>query len=194
MNNDTAKYEKDIRNAVEVMRKGGIILYPTDTIWGIGCDATRADTVAKVYEIKQRIDSKAMICLVDSANRLQRYIRNVPDVAWDIIELATKPTTLVLDGAANLAPQLLAEDGSVAIRVTNEPFSKELCYRFQKPIVSTSANVSGMPPASCFRDIAPELLEAVDYVCTSRRHEKGGHTPSSIIKLSLNGEVSIIRR
>ncbi len=194
MNNDTAKYEKDIRNAVEVMRKGGIILYPTDTIWGIGCDATRADAVAKVYEIKQRIDSKAMICLVDSANRLQRYIRNVPDVAWDIIELATKPTTLVLDGAANLAPQLLAEDGSVAIRVTNEPFSKELCYRFQKPIVSTSANVSGMPPASCFRDIAPELLEAVDYVCTSRRHEKGGHTPSSIIKLSLNGEVSIIRR
>ncbi len=194
MNNDTAKYEKDIRNAVEVMRKGGVILYPTDTIWGIGCDATRADAVAKVYEIKQRIDSKAMICLVDSANRLQRYIRNVPDVAWDIIELATKPTTLVLDGAANLAPQLLAEDGSVAIRVTNEPFSKELCYRFQKPIVSTSANVSGMPPASCFRDIAPELLEAVDYVCTSRRHEKGGHTPSSIIKLSLNGEVSIIRR
>lgn len=194
MNNDTAKYEKDIRNAVEVMRKGGIILYPTDTIWGIGCDATRADAVAKVYEIKQRIDSKAMICLVDSANRLQRYIRNVPDVAWDIIELATKPTTLVLDGAANLAPQLLAEDGSIAIRVTNEPFSKELCYRFQKPIVSTSANVSGMPPASCFRDIAPELLEAVDYVCTSRRHEKGGHTPSSIIKLSLNGEVSIIRR
>ncbi|MDY6206582.1 MAG: L-threonylcarbamoyladenylate synthase [Prevotella sp.] len=194
MNNDTAKYEKDIRNTVEVMRKGGIILYPTDTIWGIGCDATRADAVAKVYEIKQRIDSKAMICLVDSANRLQRYIRNVPDVAWDIIELATKPTTLVLDGAANLAPQLLAEDGSVAIRVTNEPFSKELCYRFQKPIVSTSANVSGMPPASCFRDIAPELLEAVDYVCTSRRHEKGGHTPSSIIKLSLNGEVSIIRR
>ncbi len=194
MNNDTAKYEKDIRNAVEVMRKGGVILYPTDTIWGIGCDATRADAVAKVYEIKQRIDSKAMICLVDSANRLQRYIRNVPDVAWDIIELATKPTTLVLDGAANLAPQLLAEDGSVAIRVTNEPFSKELCYRFQKPIVSTSANVSGMPPASCFRDIAPELLEAVDYVCTSRRHEKGGHTPSSIIKLSVNGEVSIIRR
>ncbi len=194
MNNDTAKYEKDIRNAVEVMRKGGVILYPTDTIWGIGCDATRADAVAKVYEIKQRIDSKAMICLVDSANRLQRYIRNVPDVAWDIIELATKPTTLVLDGAANLAPQLLAEDGSIAIRVTNEPFSKELCYRFQKPIVSTSANVSGMPPASCFRDIAPELLEAVDYVCTSRRHEKGGHTPSSIIKLSLNGEVSIIRR
>lgn len=194
MNNDTAKYEKDIRNAVEVMRKGGVILYPTDTIWGIGCDATHADAVAKVYEIKQRIDSKAMICLVDSANRLQRYIRNVPDVAWDIIELATKPTTLVLDGAANLAPQLLAEDGSVAIRVTNEPFSKELCYRFQKPIVSTSANVSGMPPASCFRDIAPELLEAVDYVCTSRRHEKGGHTPSSIIKLSLNGEVSIIRR
>ena len=139
--------EEDIKKAVEVLRKGGIILYPTDTIWGIGCDATNAEAVAKVYQIKQRDDSKAMICLVDSATRMQRYVRNVPNVAWDLVELATKPTTLILDDAVNLAPNLIAEDGSVALRVTAEPFSKELCYRFQKALVSTSANISGQPAA-----------------------------------------------
>lgn len=186
--------EQDIRQAVEVLRKGGVILYPTDTVWGIGCDATNPEAVARVYEIKRRVDSKALICLVDSEARLQRYVRNVPNVAWEIIELATKPVTVILDGAANLAPNLLADDGSVAIRVTREPFSNQLCYRFQKAIVSTSANFSGEPAASNYSDIDPELLEAVDYVCTSRRQEKKPHTPSSIVRLRQNGEVEIIRK
>ena len=124
---------EDIKNAIEVMKKGGVILYPTDTVWGIGCDATNAQAVAKVYQIKQRDDSKALICLVDSDVRMQRYVRNVPNVAWDIMELATKPITVILDDAVNLAPNLIAEDGSIAMRITKEPFSHELCYRFQKP-------------------------------------------------------------
>ena len=187
-------FDKDINAAVEVMRRGGVILYPTDTVWGIGCDATNPEAVAKVYAIKHREDSKAMICLVDSEARLQRYVRNVPNVAWDVIEMATTPVTVILDGAANLAPNLLAEDGSVAMRVTREPFSNQLCYRFQKAIVSTSANISGNPPASNYCDIDPELLTAVDYVCTSRRQEKKPHTPSSIIRLRPNGEVEVIRK
>lgn len=186
--------KEDIQNAVNVMREGGVILYPTDTVWGIGCDATNADAVAKVYKIKQRDDSKALICLVDSDARLQRYVRQVPNVAWDIFDLATKPTTVILEGAVNLAPNLIAEDGSIAMRITHEDFSKELCYRFQKAIVSTSANISGQPPAQNYQDIAPELLEAVDYVCFSRRNERKSHTPSSIIKLAQNGEVTIIRK
>jgi L-threonylcarbamoyladenylate synthase len=196
--------EEDIRNAVETMRKGGVILYPTDTVWGIGCDATNPEAVKRVYDIKQRDDSKALICLVDSDARLQRYIRNVPDVAWQLLdsincsldssEQLTKPTTLILDGAINLAENLIAEDGSIGIRITNEPFSKELCYRFQKAIVSTSANISGEPAAQNYCDIDPRILEAVDYVCWSRRQEHKPHTPSSIIKLKANGEVTIIRK
>ncbi len=187
-------YDKDIAKAVEVMRNGGVILYPTDTVWGIGCDATNPDAVARVYEIKRRADTKAMICLVDSDARLQRYFKKVPDVAWDVMELATKPITVILDEAVNLAPNLMAEDGSVAMRITNEPFSKQLCYRFQKAIVSTSANISGEPAASNFCDINPELLDTVDYVCKSRRQEKKPHTPSSIIKIAVNGEIQIIRK
>ncbi len=188
------RIEDDIKKAVEVMRKGGVILYPTDTVWGIGCDATNAEAVAKVYKIKQRDDSKAMICLVDSDARLQRYVRNVPDVAWQLFDCADKPTTVILDGAVNLAPNLIADDGSVALRITKEPFSKELCYRFQKAIVSTSANISGEPTAQNYRDIAPEIIEAVDYVCWSRRQEHKPHTPSSIIRLRQSGEVEIIRK
>ena len=184
----------DIKNAVEVLRRGGIILYPTDTIWGIGCDATNEAAVRRVYEIKQRDDAKAMICLVDSDSRLQRYVRNVPNVAWDILELSEKPTTLILDGAVNLAPSLVGEDGSIALRITREAFSRELCYRFQKPIVSTSANISGAPAASNYRDICDEILGAVDYVCHTRRQEHLPHEPSSIIKLRMDGEVSIIRK
>ena len=193
------KGEDDIRNAVECMRKGGVILYPTDTVWGIGCDATNAEAVKRVYEIKQREDSKALICLVDSDARMQRYFRNVPDVAWQLIDSLkeatdAKPTTLILDGAINLAPNLIAEDGSLGIRITNEPFSKELCFRFQKAIVSTSANISGEPAAQNYCDIDPRILEAVDYVCWSRRQEHKPHTPSSIIKLKENGEVTVIRK
>ncbi len=196
--------EEDIRQAVETMRKGGVILYPTDTVWGIGCDATNAEAVARVYQIKQRDDSKALICLVDSDARMQRYIRNVPEVAWQLIDSLTssqessgspvRPTTLILDGAINLAPNLIAEDGSIGIRITNEPFSKELCYRFQKAIVSTSANISGEPAAQNYCDIDPRILEAVDYVCWSRRQEHKPHTPSAIIRLRENGEVTIIRK
>ena len=214
--------EEDIRNAVETMRRGGVILYPTDTVWGIGCDATNVEAVKRVYQIKQRDDSKALICLVDSDARLQRYFRTIPDVAWQLIDslqtpgdgsflfdsnlaqtgqtiknrprVFEKPTTLVLDGAINLAENLIAEDGSIGIRITNEPFSKELCFRFQKAIVSTSANISGEPAAQNYCDIDPRILEAVDYVCWSRRQEHQPHTPSSIIKLKENGEVTIIRK
>lgn len=186
--------EEDIKNAVEVLRRGGVILYPTDTVWGIGCDATNAEAVARVYQIKHRDDSKALICLVDSDARLQRYVRNVPAVAWDLLDAVVKPTTVILDGAVNLAPNLIAEDGSIALRITKEPFSHELCYRFQKALVSTSANISGQPAAQNFSDIAPELLDAVDYVCFSRRQEHKPHTPSSIIKLGSQGEVTIIRK
>ncbi|MBQ7511428.1 MAG: threonylcarbamoyl-AMP synthase [Prevotella sp.] len=190
--------EQDIKNAVEVLRKGGVILYPTDTVWGIGCDATNAEAVKRVYDIKQRDDSKALICLVDSDARMQRYVRRVPDVAWQLIDSlkdsGSKPTTLILDGAVNLAPNLIAEDGSIAIRITSEPFSKELCYRFQKALVSTSANISGQPAAQNYQDIDPQLLEAVDYVCWSRRQEHKPHTPSSIIRLREDGEVTIVRQ
>lgn len=188
------KQEEDIRQAIDVMRKGGVILYPTDTVWGIGCDATNAEAVAKVYAIKHRDDSKALICLVDSDDRLQRYVRNIPAVAWDLIDSVTKPTTIILDGAVNLAPNLIADDGSIGMRITKEPFSHELCYRFQKAIVSTSANISGKPAAQNYCDIDPELLSAVDYVCASRRDEKKAHKPSSIIKLSSDGEVKVIRK
>ena len=190
--------EEDIKQAVETMRKGGVILYPTDTVWGIGCDATNIEAVKRVYVIKQRDDSKALICLVDSDARMQRYFRNVPDVAWQLIDglkdSDTRPTTLILDGAINLAENLIAEDGSVGMRITNEPFSKELCYRFQKAIVSTSANISGEPAAQNYCDIDPQIIDAVDYVCWSRRQEHKPHTPSSIIKLKENGEVTIIRK
>ncbi len=190
--------EQDIKNAVEVLRKGGVILYPTDTVWGIGCDATNAEAVKRVYDIKQRDDSKALICLVDSDARLQRYVRNVPDVAWQLIDSLkdsdAKPTTLILDGAINLAENLIAEDGSIALRITQEPFSKELCYRFQKALVSTSANISGEPAAQNYCDIDPRIIEAVDYVCWSRRQEHKPHQPSSIIRLRENGEVEIIRK
>ncbi len=189
-----SKYEKDIKEAVRVMKAGGVVLYPTDTVWGIGCDATNSEAVRKVYEIKRREDSKAMICLIDSDARISRYIRNVPDVAWDLFSLATKPTTVILDGAQGLAPELVAEDGSVALRITQEEFSRELCYRMQKPVVSTSANISGETAAQNYRDISPEILQAVDYVCTSRRNEHEPHTPSSIIKLAPDGEVKIIRK
>lgn len=186
--------EEDIKNAVAVLRQGGIILYPTDTVWGIGCDATNAEAVKRVFEIKHREDSKALICMVDSPDRVQRYVRNVPEVAWDIFDLATTPTTVILDGAVNLAPNLIAEDGSVAIRVTQEEFSKQLCYRFQKALVSTSANISGEPTAQNYRDIAPEIIESVDYVCWTRRQEHQPHQPSSIIKLTQSGQVTVIRK
>ena len=139
------------------MREGGVILYPTDTIWGIGCDATNEDAVRRVYEIKQRQDSKAMLVLVDSSVKVDFYVRDVPEVAWDLIDLADKPLTIIYSGARNLAANLLAEDGSVGIRVTNEDFSKRLCQQFRKAIVSTSANISGQPSPKNFSEISEEV-------------------------------------
>lgn len=187
----------DIAQAVAILRQGGVILYPTDTIWGIGCDATNAEAVARVYEIKRREDSKALSVLVDSENRMQRYFRQVPDVAWQMIDAMgddSRPTTLILDNAVNLATNVVAEDGSVGIRITHEAFSRELCFRFQKAIVSTSANISGEPTARTFAEIPDEIKQAVDYICTSRRNEKRPAVASQIVKLGQNGEVQVIRR
>ena len=189
----TKAWAEDIARACDVMRKGGVILYPTDTVWGIGCDATNEAAVRRIFDIKRRADAKAMLVLVDSANRVSLYARDVPDVAWDLIELSERPLTLIYDGARNLAPSLIAEDGSIGIRATKEPFSRHLCYRFSKAIVSTSANISGQPAAAVFDDISDEIRSAVDYVCTSHRNEKAPQKPSSIIKISANGEFRIIR-
>ena len=184
---------EEIKKACQVMAGGGVILYPTDTIWGIGCDATNPEAVKRVYDIKRRADSKAMLVLVDSAVKVDFYVSEVPDVAWDLIELATRPLTIIYDGARNLAPNLLAEDGSVGIRVTQEHFSQQLCRQFRKAIVSTSANLSGTPSPHCFADICDEVKLAVDYIVDYRREETAETTPSSIIKLGAKGEVKIIR-
>ena len=185
--------KEDIRKACEVMQKGGVILYPTDTIWGIGCDATNPEAVKRVYEIKKRADSKAMLVLVDNAVKIDFYVNEAPEVAFDLIEYATKPLTIIYDGARNLASNLLAEDGSVGIRVTNEEFSKQLCFRFRKAIVSTSANISGEPSPANFGEISEEIKQAVDYVVQSRREETSRPKPSGIIKLGKGGLVKVIR-
>ena len=175
------------------MREGGVILYPTDTIWGIGCDATNEDAVRRVYEIKQRQDSKAMLVLVDSSVKVDFYVRDVPEVAWDLIDLADKPLTIIYSGARNLEANLLAEDGSVGIRVTNEDFSKRLCQQFRKAIVSTTANISGQPSPKNFSEISEEVKSAVDYVVGYRQEEMSNPKPSSIIKLDKGGVIKIIR-
>ena len=185
--------KEDIRKACEVMQKGGVILYPTDTIWGIGCDATNAEAVKRVYEIKKRSDSKAMLVLVDNAVKVDFYVDGAPEVAFDLIELTNKPLTIIYDGAKNLAPNLIAEDGSVGIRVTSEEFSNQLCYRFRKAIVSTSANVSGEPSPATFGEISDEIKQAVDYIVQSRQQESKASQSSCIIKLGKGGQVKVIR-
>ena len=175
------------------MREGGVILYPTDTMWGIGCDATNEDAVRRVYEIKQRQDSKAMLVLVDSSVKVDFYVQDVPEVAWDLIDLADKPLTIIYSGARNLAANLLAEDGSVGIRVTNEDFSKRLCQQFRKAVVSTSANISGQPSPRNFSEISEEVKSAVDYIVGYRQEEMSNPKPSSIIKLDKGGVIKIIR-
>ena len=162
------------------MNEGGVILYPTDTVWGIGCDATNEEAVHRVYEIKKRADSKAMLVLVDSPVKVDFYVQDVPDVAWDLIEVADKPLTIIYSGARNLAPNLLAEDGSVGIRVTNEEFS-------------TSANISGQPGAANFTEISEEVKSAVDYIVGFRQDDMSRPKPSSIIKLDKGGVIKIIR-
>lgn len=175
------------------MNEGGVILYPTDTIWGIGCDATNEEAVRRVYQIKQRSDSKAMLVLVDSPVKVDFYVQDVPEVAWDLIEVADKPLTIIYSGARNLASNLIAEDGSVGIRVTNEEFSKRLCQQFRKAIVSTSANISGQPSPANYSEITEELKSMADYVVGYRQEEMGHPKPSSIIKLDKGGVIKIIR-
>lgn len=190
------RYDKqDLQQALKVLREGGVILYPTDTVWGIGCDATNADAVARVYEIKKRVDSKAMLVLLDGAGKLQGYVDKVPETAWLLLEASEgqRPMTIIYPKAKNLAPNLLAEDGSVGIRITSEPFTKALCEQLRHPIVSTSANISGEPAAKTFKEISLELLETVDYVCQFRRNDTTTYKPSSIIKIDEKERITIIR-
>ena len=184
---------EDIKKACEVMAAGGLILYPTDTIWGIGCDATNEEAVRKVYALKRRSDHKAMLLLMDSSAKLNYYVQEVPDVAWDLIELADSPLTVIYSGARNVAPNLLAEDGSVGIRITQEEFSHKLCERFRKPLVSTSANVSGAPSPANFSEISETNKSGVDYIVRYRQEDLSKAAPSHIIKLGAGGLVKIIR-
>jgi L-threonylcarbamoyladenylate synthase len=183
----------DIKKACEIMRKGGVILYPTDTIWGIGCDATNEEAVKKIYRIKQRYESKAMLVLLDTPDKLGIYVKEVPEIAWDLIALSEKPLTIIYDGAKNLASNLIAEDGSIGIRITREAFSKELCKQFGKPIVSTSANISGKPSPASFEEIDEEIKKRVDYIVAFRQKENRKATSSSILKLGGDGTIRIIR-
>lgn len=184
---------EDIKQALEVLQRGGVILYPTDTVWGLGCDATNAEAVAKVYSIKRRAESKSMIVLFDCVQRINGYFDKIPEVAYDMMELSDKPLTLVLDGAKNMATNLIAEDGTVGVRVTSEEFSKTLCARFKRPIVSTSANISGEATPAIFAEITEKIVGAVDYVVGYRQDDNSRNKPSSIIRLASNGNVKIIR-
>ncbi len=183
----------EINHCVDIMRKGGIILYPTDTVWGIGCDATNSEAVKKIYQLKQRSDSKSMIILVNNTAMLERFVDEVPDIAWELLDAVVDPTTIVFDHGIGLAPELLAEDGSIGVRMTQEAFSSALCRALRKPVVSTSANISGKPTARFYHEISEEILNGVDYVANYRREDDTPHKPSSVIKLSSSGEVKILR-
>jgi L-threonylcarbamoyladenylate synthase len=185
--------EDDLKKACEVLRKGGVIIYPTDTIWGIGCDATNEEAVTRVYEIKRRPDSKSMLTLLDSTAGLDRYVADLPEIAFSLIEASDKPLTIIYSGAKNFAVSLIASDGTVGIRITNEAFSQELCRRFGKPVVSTSANFAGDPSPANFSEINKEILRLVDYVVNYRSEEMQKAKPSSIIRLETNGVITIIR-
>lgn len=185
--------ETDLREAVRILKEGGIILYPTDTVWGIGCDATNEDAVRKIYELKQREDSKSMLVLVGSEGMLQRTVRRVPDIAWQLIDAAVNPMTIIYDHPTGVADNLKAEDGSLGIRITSERFSRALCERLRRPIVSTSANVSGKPTPSTFSEISSRIKDGVDYVCRYRQNDKASGRPSNIIKITRENIVKVIR-
>lgn len=184
---------EDIKKACEAMQAGGIILYPTDTIWGIGCDATNEDAVQRVYELKKRADNKAMLVLMDSQAKLNMYVDDIPDIAWDLIEVADKPLTIIYSNAKNLAKNLLGADGSVGIRISNEEFSRKLCERFRKPLVSTSANVSGTPSPANFSEVSEVIRSGVDYIVSYRQDDMSKAQPSNIIKLGAGGLIQVIR-
>lgn len=186
-------FEEDIRGAVACLKGGGIILYPTDTIWGIGCDATDPAAVKRVYDLKRRAESKSMLVLVDGEAMLGRTVDDIPEVAWQLIEAAVNPLTIIYDHPKGVAPNLLAPDGSLGIRVTAERYSAELCRRLRRPVVSTSANVSGQKAPAAFADISDVIKEGVDYIAEYRREEGGKASPSNIIKVSGGGLIKVIR-
>jgi L-threonylcarbamoyladenylate synthase len=187
-------FADDLAKAVEVLRSGGIILYPTDTIWGIGCDATNPKAVDRIYEIKKRQDTKSMLVLMENPNLLTSYIAEVPEIAWELIEVADTPLTIIYPQAKNLAPNLLAADRSIGIRVTNEAFTQQLIQRFRKPVVSTSANISGQKSPQNFAEISDEIKKSVDYIVGFRQDDPTRSKPSGIIKLGIGGQIEIIRK
>ena len=184
---------EEIKKVVEVLRSGGVILYPTDTVWGLGCDATNEKAVKRIFEIKKRTDTKAMLVLIDNPSKLQSYVDEVPDIAWDLIELSEKPLTIIYPQAKNLALNLIGEDKTIGIRVTKELFSRTLCMQFRNPIVSTSANISGNSTPMNFAQIPDEIKNAVDYVVIFRQNDKSKSVPSSIIKLGKGNLFHLIR-
>jgi len=187
-------FEEDIKQCINVLRNGGTILYPTDTIWGIGCDATNENAVRRVFEIKQRSDSKSLILLADNATQISTYVEEIPEIAYDLIEISDKPLTIIYPAARNLAKSTVAADGSVGFRVPKDDFCKKLCSAFCKPIVSTSANISGEKSPACFAEISESIKQSVDYVVQFRQNDRTVSVPSSIIKLSKNAEFQIIRK
>jgi L-threonylcarbamoyladenylate synthase len=186
--------KEDINNALEVLKNGGIILYPTDTIWGIGCDATNEEAVKRIYNIKRREDSKSMLVLMENPALLERYVDDVPEVAWDLVELTTTPLTVIYPNAKNLAKNLVASDGSIGIRFTKEAFTSQLIQRFRRPLVSTSANISGEKSPAFFGEISDEIKTQVDYIVSYRQDDLVPAKPSRIIKLGPGGKIEIIRK
>jgi L-threonylcarbamoyladenylate synthase len=191
MNSD-AHIKQEINRAIATLKKGGLILYPTDTIWGIGCDATNAEAIDRVYALKKRPDAKALICMVSDFKMLNQYVSDIPEVAYDILKYAVKPTTIIYDKPIRVAQNLLPEDESLAVRVSRHDYSKQLIRKFKRPIVSTSANISGQPSPNYFQEIDPAILAGVDYIVNLERKKKNG-APSAIIKLKNDGTVHIIR-
>ena len=186
--------QKNIEQAVEVLRNGGLILYPTDTVWGIGCDATNAEAVAKIYALKQSADKKSMLVLCASADMVVRYVNKAPGIAFDVMEMSTKPLTLILPGAVGVAANLIPEEGTLGVRVPDHDFCQRLLHRFGKPIVSTSANISGEPtPLKGLKDVSREIIDGVDFVVNPRFQGRPTGKPSSIIAFGPNSEVTIIR-
>ena len=186
--------KEEVSNALRVLQQGGIILYPTDTIWGIGCDATNDEAIKKIFKLKQRDEAKSMIVLLDSDNKLAGYVSDVNPLAYDLIQYAENPLTLVMPGARNISSTLISSDGSVAIRITNHIFCQQLIQRLRKPLVSTSANLSGKPFPQYFSQIDKQVINGVDYVVNLEQHDMEIKTPSTIMKLEPNGRFEFIRR
>lgn len=185
--------QQEIKKSLDVLYNGGIILYPSDTIWGLGCDATNVEAVKRIYEIKKRADSKSMLVLLNDANRIPSYIEEMPEIAWDLIQVSDKPLTIIYPGAKNLAKNLVANDKTIGIRITDDPFCNLLIQRFKRPIVSTSANFSGNPPPANFSEISEEIKKKVDYIVQHRHSETQKAKPSGIIKLGVGGQIKVIR-